>query len=119
MPERNRFSKGLFSWMGFECAVVEYRGTGRSTGQSKWTFGQLVKYAIDGAPSFNSKPLRLAIYSGMGVPFLPDYYLYFASPPAPLVALFPPDRIDAAMFAITAAKWRRSSPGCGRRVPYG
>ncbi|MEU8122749.1 glycosyltransferase family 2 protein [Spirillospora sp. NPDC049024] len=63
-PERNRFSKGLFSWMGFDSAVVEYRNVGRANGRSKWTFRQLVNYALDGTISFNNKPLRLAVYSG-------------------------------------------------------
>ncbi|MEU8122750.1 YfhO family protein [Spirillospora sp. NPDC049024] len=47
--------------------------------------------------------------SGMGVPFLPDFHLYLASPLAPLTALFPPERIDLAMFVITVAKMALAS----------
>lgn len=64
MGEYNRFSKGLFSWIGFDMAVVEYENVRRHDGASSWTFRKLLDYGIDGVVSFNSKPLRLAIYVG-------------------------------------------------------
>jgi glycosyltransferase involved in cell wall biosynthesis len=64
MPECNRFSKGLFAWIGFDTATVSYRNVVRDTGESKWSFGKLVNYGIDGVLSFNNKPLRVAIYLG-------------------------------------------------------
>jgi glycosyltransferase involved in cell wall biosynthesis len=65
LGERNRFSKGLFSWIGFETAVVDYENVARAAGETKWGFGALVNYGIDGVISFNSKPLRMAIHLGL------------------------------------------------------
>lgn len=64
LDEINRFSKGLFSWIGFDTAVVDYQNVWREDGRSRWSFGQLVDYAVDGVVSFNNKPLRTAIYLG-------------------------------------------------------
>ncbi|MEU5880330.1 glycosyltransferase family 2 protein [Spirillospora sp. NPDC047279] len=77
MPERNRFSKGLFSWMGFETAIIEYRNSGRASGRSKWTLRKLGNYAMDGAISFNNKPLRLAIYSGAALSLVAVLYMFW------------------------------------------
>ncbi|MEC3994215.1 glycosyltransferase family 2 protein [Actinacidiphila sp. DG2A-62] len=65
MPEYNRFSKGLFSWIGFDTVTFDYRNAAREAGETKWRFGALVNYGIDGLISFNDRPLRLAIYLGM------------------------------------------------------
>jgi glycosyltransferase involved in cell wall biosynthesis len=64
LGEYNRFSKGLFAWIGFPTAVVDYENVLRGSGDSKWTIKALVEYGIDGVLSFNNRPLRLAIYSG-------------------------------------------------------
>lgn len=64
LQESNRFSKGLFSWIGFPTETIEYRNVPRSYGKSSWSFRNLVNYGIDGIVSFNSKPLRLALYVG-------------------------------------------------------
>ncbi|MFD2765413.1 glycosyltransferase family 2 protein [Micromonospora eburnea] len=65
MPEYNRFSKGLFSWIGFRTVVVAHRNETRQAGRSRWSFGKLFNYAFDGLLSFNNRPLRLAIYGGL------------------------------------------------------
>lgn len=65
LKEYNRFSKGLFSWIGFESAVIPYDNVTREEGVSKWSFKSLLNYGIDGIISFNNKPLRLAIYAGL------------------------------------------------------
>lgn len=64
MRETNRFSKGLYSWIGFPTAVIEYENVQRGAGQSSWTLHKLLDYAIDGILSFNTKPLRVAIWVG-------------------------------------------------------
>lgn len=64
LREANRFSKGLFSWIGYPTAVVEYENVQRGGGQSSWTLHKLFDYAIDGILSFNTKPLRAAIWAG-------------------------------------------------------
>ncbi len=65
MTEYNRFSKGLFAWIGFHEKLIEYDNQIRVNGTGKWTFRSLLNYGIDGILSFNNNPLRIAIYSGM------------------------------------------------------
>ncbi|RSM70777.1 glycosyltransferase [Kibdelosporangium aridum] len=74
LGEYNRFSKGLFSWIGFDTAVVDYENVQRGTGQTKWTFRKLLNYGIDGVVSFNNRPLRLAVYLGLIVTLLAFFY---------------------------------------------
>jgi glycosyltransferase involved in cell wall biosynthesis len=75
MPEYNRFSKGLFSWIGFPTAVVDYDNQGRGGGRSSWSLRRLLDYGIDGILSFNNKPLRLAVYVGGLVTLLSVAYV--------------------------------------------
>ncbi|MFB9906417.1 glycosyltransferase family 2 protein [Allokutzneria oryzae] len=82
LGEYNRFSKGLFSWIGFDTAVVPYENVQRQHGETKWTFGKLLNYGIDGVVSFNSKPLRMAIYLGLlttGLAFIYAVYVILDS----------------------------------------
>ncbi|WP_225844618.1 glycosyltransferase family 2 protein [Streptomyces sp. HPF1205] len=67
MPEYNRFSKGLFSWIGYDTVTFDYHNAAREAGETKWRFGALVNYGIDGLISFNNRPLRLAIYTGLAL----------------------------------------------------
>jgi glycosyltransferase involved in cell wall biosynthesis len=67
MPEYNRFSKGLFSWIGFDTVTFDYHNAAREAGETKWRFGALVNYGMDGLISFNNRPLRLAIYAGLAL----------------------------------------------------
>jgi glycosyltransferase involved in cell wall biosynthesis len=64
LGEYNRFSKGLFSWIGFNTATVDYANVAREAGESKWRMRDLVNYGIDSVLSFNSRPLRMAIHFG-------------------------------------------------------
>ncbi|WOP19837.1 glycosyltransferase family 2 protein [Raineyella sp. LH-20] len=65
LRETNRFSKGLYSWIGFPTAVLDYTNVRRDAGRSSWTLHKLLDYAIDGILSFNTKPLRVAIWIGL------------------------------------------------------
>lgn len=65
MPERNRFMKGLFSWVGFKQTGVEYRRESRAGGESSFSYPRLVDFAIDGLTSFSILPLRLASLAGI------------------------------------------------------
>ncbi|MFF0106378.1 glycosyltransferase [Streptomyces hirsutus] len=67
LPESNRFSKGIFSWIGFDTVSFHYRNSERVAGRSKWGSKRLLNYGIDGLLSFNNRPLRLAIYTGFWV----------------------------------------------------
>lgn len=77
LGEYNRFSKGLFAWIGFDTAVIDYENVERQVGTSAWTFRKLLNYGIDGVVSFNSRPLRLTIYLGGVVTVLSFLYAIF------------------------------------------
>ncbi|SFO20427.1 Glycosyltransferase involved in cell wall bisynthesis [Geodermatophilus obscurus] len=74
LGECNRFSKGLFSWIGFNTTTVDYDNVAREAGESKWRLRDLVDYGIDSVVSFNSKPLRLAIHVGALAAFVAFLY---------------------------------------------
>ncbi|MFD9005083.1 glycosyltransferase family 2 protein [Streptomyces sp. NPDC059582] len=65
LTETNRFSKGLFAWVGFPAVTFEYENAVREHGRSSWSFRGLLNYGIDGLLSFNNRPLRAALYLGM------------------------------------------------------
>jgi polyisoprenyl-phosphate glycosyltransferase len=65
LGESNRFSKGLFVWIGFDTATVDYENVPRRDGRSRWTLRKLLDHAIDGVLAFNNRPLRAAVYLGV------------------------------------------------------
>ncbi len=67
VTEYNRFSKGIFAWVGFRTKWVEYENVERMHGETKWSFWGLFRYALDGMLSFSNIPL--AVTSFMGVLF--------------------------------------------------
>jgi polyisoprenyl-phosphate glycosyltransferase len=67
LPESNRFSKGIFSWIGFETVCFDYTNSARAGGRSKWGGKSLLNYGVDGLISFNNKPLRMAIHVGISL----------------------------------------------------
>lgn len=75
MKEYNRFSKGLFAWIGFESVTFEYANVARDEGTSKWTFGKLINYGFDGLISFNNRPLRAAVYTGLALTLVAIGYM--------------------------------------------
>ncbi|WP_010308567.1 glycosyltransferase family 2 protein [Kurthia senegalensis] len=77
LPENNRFSKGLFSWVGFKTTTIEYENQLRDEGESKWGLKNLWNYAIDGIVSFNIRPLRAVIYTGVVVTFVSLLYIIY------------------------------------------
>ncbi len=64
MSEYHRFSKGIFSWVGFNVEYIPYDAEERESGKSKWSAGKLFKYGIDGIVSFSTLPLKLSTYVG-------------------------------------------------------
>ncbi len=66
MPEYFRFSKGIFSWVGFNTQYMPYVAEKRATGKSSWSFRKLFKYAIEGITAFTTFPLKLSAYFGGG-----------------------------------------------------
>lgn len=64
LAEYNRFSKGIFSWVGFRTKWVEYENVERQRGQTKWSFWKLFAYAMDGIVAFSTAPLKIASVTG-------------------------------------------------------
>lgn len=65
MGERNRFSKGIFGWIGFRTYWLAFENQERVAGETKWSFWKLLKYAIDGIINFSNVPLSLASWFGI------------------------------------------------------
>ncbi len=62
MPEYNRFSKGIFSWVGFNTKYIEVENTERAAGKTTWSFWKLFRYSLEGIMAFSVAPLALPIY---------------------------------------------------------
>ena len=67
LPERTRFMKGIFAWLGYEQTRVGYVRPPRNSGTSKWKFWKLWNFALDGIFSFTTLPLRIWTYMGFAV----------------------------------------------------
>lgn len=65
MPEYNRFSKGIFGWVGFRTKWLEYENVERVAGETKWNFWKLFLYSIEGIIAFSTAPLVLSSVFGM------------------------------------------------------
>ena len=76
LSEGNRFSKGLYAWIGLEQKTITYENVTREHGETKWSFPKLLNYAIDGIVSFNTKPLRLCMYIGLATLTLAFVYIF-------------------------------------------
>ena len=75
MDEYFRFSKGLFSWVGFNTKFIPYEVEERATGTSSWSFTKLFKYALEGIFAFTTAPLRIATVVGLLASVLSMAYL--------------------------------------------
>lgn len=67
MSEYNRFSKGIFGWIGFRTYWLSYENVERVAGVTKWNFWKLMKYAIDGIINFSQAPLSIASWFGISM----------------------------------------------------
>lgn len=77
LPERRRFMKGLFAWVGFRTATVDYRRAPRSAGTTKFSGWKLWNLALEGITSFSTAPLRLWTYVGVIVATLAFFYALY------------------------------------------
>ena len=88
MTEYNRFSKGIFSWVGFKTKYLNYENQERVAGETSWNFWSLFKYSIDGIVNFSQFPLDIAAFvgfissviSGLGILFIVARYLLHGDP---------------------------------------
>ncbi len=77
LNERQRFSKGIFAWVGFRTKWVEHENVERVAGETKWSFWKLFRYAIDGIVAFTTAPLRFATYCGFAFAFAAFLYIVY------------------------------------------
>lgn len=75
LPEYFRFSKGIFSWVGFDTYYMPYVAEARNAGETKWSLGKLIRYAWEGFLSFTTFPLKLATYIGTFFSGLSLFYM--------------------------------------------
>ena len=65
VSEYNRFSKGIFAWVGYDTKWLEFQNVERSAGETKWSFWKLVRYSFDGIINFSDIPLKISSYLGL------------------------------------------------------
>lgn len=75
LSERQRFSKGIFAWVGFKTKWIPYENVERILGKSKWSFWGLFKYAVDGITAFSVTPLRSATFMGSMISLFAFIYI--------------------------------------------
>ncbi len=73
--ERERYTKGLFSWIGFNKKEIRYVRDPRAAGETKWNYFKLINLAIDGIVSFTTAPLRFSTFLGMLISFFAFIYI--------------------------------------------
>ena len=70
MEEYNRFSKGLYGWVGFKTKWISFENVERAAGETKWSFWKLLKYSMDGIINFSSFPLKVSSWCGLFLTFV-------------------------------------------------
>ncbi|MDR0219907.1 MAG: glycosyltransferase family 2 protein [Lachnospiraceae bacterium] len=75
MPEYNRFTKGIFGWVGFKTKWLEFENIERRRGETKWSFWRLFAYSLDGITAFSTMPLKLSSVMGLFFCFVAFLFL--------------------------------------------
>lgn len=65
LPEYHRFSKGIFSWVGYNTVSIPYEVRERESGETKWNLKKLMAYAVEGIMAYTDKPLKMPLYLGV------------------------------------------------------
>lgn len=77
MPEYNRFTKGIFGWVGFKTKWIEFENVERAAGETKWSFWKLFQYALEGIIAFSTVPLTIVSLIGVIVCIIAFLFLLF------------------------------------------
>ncbi|MBO5727474.1 MAG: glycosyltransferase family 2 protein [Oscillospiraceae bacterium] len=77
MGEYNRFSKGLYGWVGYRTKWLEFENVARAAGETKWSFWKLLLYSIDGIVAFSAAPLAIAVVTGLACFLLALVFILF------------------------------------------
>ena len=92
MPEYNRFTKGIFGWVGFKTKWIEFENVERAAGETKWSFWKLFRYALEGIIAFSTVPLTIVSLIGVIVCIIAFLFLLFVV-------------IRATIFGDPVAEW--------------
>ena len=92
MPEYNRFTKGIFGWVGFKTKWIEFENVERAAGETKWSFWKLFRYELEGIIEFSTVPLTIVSLIGVIVCIIAFLFLLFVV-------------IRAAIFGDPVAGW--------------
>ena len=92
MPEYNRFTKGIFGWVGFKTKWIEFENVERAAGETKWSFWKLFRYALEGIIAFSTVPLTIVSLIGVIDCIIAFLFLLFVV-------------IRAAIFGDPVAGW--------------
>ncbi len=77
MREYNRFTKGIYGWVGFKTKWLEYENVNRVAGETKWSFWRLFQYSLEGIMAFSTVPLAIASWTGIFFCFLAAFFIVF------------------------------------------
>lgn len=77
MRESQRYTKGLYNWVGFKKVAIEFDAEERLHGETKWSFGSLLKLAIEGITSYTTAPLKFSMYFGFLVSLISFIYMIY------------------------------------------
>lgn len=77
MPEYNRFTKGIFGWVGFNTKWIEFENIERKKGETKWSFWKLFVYSLEGITSFSTAPLAFAAFAGVAFCIIAFFAIIF------------------------------------------
>lgn len=77
MPEYNRFTKGIFGWVGFKTKWIEFENVERAAGETKWSFWKLFRYALEGIIAFSTVPITIVSLIGVVVCIIAFLFLLF------------------------------------------
>lgn len=77
MPEYNRFTKGIFGWVGFKTKWIEFENVERAAGETKWSFWKLFRYALEGIIAFSTVPLTIVSLIGVIICIITFLFLLF------------------------------------------
>lgn len=78
IKEKDRFTRGLISWMGFHQTNISYVAPARYSGKSKYSIAKMFRFAADGITSFSARPLRISFYAGLFISFIGLLYAIYA-----------------------------------------
>lgn len=77
LRESERYTKGMYGWIGFKKKEIEYIAEERMAGETKWNLGSLFKLAVDGITSYSTVPLKVWSYVGVSISFVSFFYLAY------------------------------------------